>query len=444
LKVNIAVPSDTELKPTNGFIRIKAVGTQQDLNSSVSVVKGARLGVNLNTTDQDFVELLVRAIDIADVNGGDPIKSVLKVENKGNIAAGPDLVTLEIQNLNQQPITTLEDNTIDTIEPGETSEVTAEFIGSIEIGEYFGVVKVYYQGTLLREETLVFNVLEAIETVTPSQEEVGDPNILNYILIAILTVAVVAFLIILFLYKKRKKSDDEGDGSKSKVEEPSPDNKNPEVEPEGIMNLLVKKDTEENDLNSIVKEDFNSLDNVSENPGIPSLGKSTRVIDQTDDSAALDSNMSAMSQAPAMNMETKTLESSPPESTNAPAPMEEVIDTQIGANLSEMSQMPASSNNAVADTSTEGTLQPESSPVDTIPETSPFSSNTEPESPTDPLTSPIAEQAMPNSNLEEASVEVPVKDPLGLGNKTEIQNQELSNSALPGSTETVPNEKLNQ
>jgi hypothetical protein len=51
---------------------------------------------------------------------------------------------------------------------------------------------------------------------------------------------------------------------------------------------------------------------------------------------------------------------------------------------------------------------------------------------------------MPNSNLEEASVEVPVIDPLGLGNKTEIQNQELSNSALPGSTETVPNEKLNQ
>lgn len=161
LKIKVSPPIQTDLKAFNGVIRIKAASAEEAQAGGVSVVKGARVEVNLLTTNLDFADLIVRAISIDESQPADKIALKLKIENKGNIDASPTKVVLIVEDLNKNLIEQIETTDIEKIKAGSTSEVFAYLKSNLKEGEYFGRAQVYFDNDILREETLVFRISKA-------------------------------------------------------------------------------------------------------------------------------------------------------------------------------------------------------------------------------------------------------------------------------------------
>ncbi len=163
-KVIIDVPQDAPLNQFEGVIRIKASESGSD-SGGVSIVKGARLDVELMTTDIAVTDLLVRSMNMKDVGQYSPLELIAKIENVGNTSSSPDEVKVTVMDLNQQPIKELVTTEIEEIEPYTTKEVSAYFDDhGLEIGEYFGVGQIIKDGSVLREERMVFRVTEGGES----------------------------------------------------------------------------------------------------------------------------------------------------------------------------------------------------------------------------------------------------------------------------------------
>lgn len=207
LKMAIDPPSNAQLKQYNGVIRIKAT-PKSEVSGGISVVRGARLEVKFATTNEDYIELIVRALDIDDTTQADPIKLKIRTENKGNVAAGPTKATIDVLDLTQKPIASLTSDKITKVNPGETAELVATFDHQLKPGEYFAKTTVYHQDQILRQERLVFRVSEAkappvktSSTVKNKRTVTVDKLVLNISLVVLfITGAGIAFLMI----RKRK------------------------------------------------------------------------------------------------------------------------------------------------------------------------------------------------------------------------------------------------
>lgn len=215
-KIIVNVPTDVELKPYDGYIRVKASPTTDAAPGGVAVVRGARMEVNLVTTDLDFTDLVVRKIDLADVPDGESIALEMLVENTGNVASSPDRVELDIQDLNQNSLQKLETKEVEKVEPNTTSTVFAYLDGyTVPPGEYFAVAKVYLNDELLREERLVFRILGEGEvgevTVGESSNSLtdrfGEQNLaLTFFLVVFLGGVSIVFFILFIKSTKKKET----------------------------------------------------------------------------------------------------------------------------------------------------------------------------------------------------------------------------------------------
>lgn len=215
-KIIVNVPADAELKPYDGYIRIKASPTTEAAPGGVAVVKGARMEVNLLTTDLDFTNLVVRKIDLADVPDGESIALEMLVENNGNVAAAPNRVEIDIQDLNQNSLQILETNDIENVEPNQTATIFAYLDGyTVKPGEYFAVTKVFLNDDLLREERLVFRILGEgeVEEIVISQDEntltdrFGEENLaLTFFLIVFLGGVSIVFFVLFIKSTKKKET----------------------------------------------------------------------------------------------------------------------------------------------------------------------------------------------------------------------------------------------
>jgi hypothetical protein len=162
MKAIFDIPQDAPYKRYSGAIRVKAHNIEDPEQGGVSVVKGARLEVNLVTTEISLADLLVRAITPkGDVKPGELLEISLLIENKGNTSASPR-AEIAITDLNNKPLETIESDAIDSIPEMETKEVFARFRPSVSQGEYFGTVKVFLGSKVLREENVVFRILGAV------------------------------------------------------------------------------------------------------------------------------------------------------------------------------------------------------------------------------------------------------------------------------------------
>lgn len=210
--VTISVPLGVELKSYSGYIRIKTVLDDQAESGGVSIVEGVRIDVNLAVTEDDYFELIVRLLKIEDVPYGNPIKLQIRTENAGNTDSGPTKAALDVMNSRQESLTKLESTDIETIPYGETKDIYASFdYEGLDMGEYFGYVEVYYGEEILREERLVFRIVESVQkTVSQAEDEVlspiekvfKSPTLIALLGVVLLFVSVI--LLLLFWLKKPK------------------------------------------------------------------------------------------------------------------------------------------------------------------------------------------------------------------------------------------------
>jgi hypothetical protein len=206
LKIKVNVPTNAELKAYQGVIRIKASSVDTK-NSGVSIVKGARMEVNLVTTSLDLSTLVVKGMSISEVHDSNPIKLLMNIENKGNTITAPTKVNLEIQDLTQKTIETLEDTSMEKIDPNISKEIVAEFKNNLGGGEYFGLVKVYLDDKLIHSDRLVFKVINTVETNGKLKQVSFINKIINIIktnkveTVALLLIPLIPIITGLVVYK---------------------------------------------------------------------------------------------------------------------------------------------------------------------------------------------------------------------------------------------------
>lgn len=157
VKATVNVPTNADLKNYKGFIRIKASSMDSSV-SGVSIIQGARMEVSFITTSMNVDLLNIKGLNIPDVDFQKPIKLLLNIQNNGNTKTAPSKVILEVQDLNKNPVATLETTKLEKIDPNTTKEITAEFENKLNGGEYFGIVKAYLEDKLIRSDRLVFKV----------------------------------------------------------------------------------------------------------------------------------------------------------------------------------------------------------------------------------------------------------------------------------------------
>ncbi len=204
----IAVPNDANLQDYGGVIRIQGTSPNPEVtNGGVSVANSVALKVSMAISNEVVEDMKVRNILIDDVEVGDPILVEMLVENTGNIDIAPTNLQLSVLNLNSESIAELETSDIDKVSPGDTETVTARLSNTLEKGEYFGVVRVYNEDLLLREERLAFKVVDQVEEETTGTTEAGKSTGSSTQTILLVGGAVLAIIIILVVVLAAAKKD---------------------------------------------------------------------------------------------------------------------------------------------------------------------------------------------------------------------------------------------
>lgn len=216
LKIKVKVPNNADIKTYKGIIRIKA-SSADNKNSGVSIVKGARMEVNLVTTTLDVDTLNIKSVKINTVDWGEPIKLLVNTENTGNTTNSPSKITLEIQNLNQQKVDSQEVSKLEKINPNTIKEIIAEFKNNLKSsGEYFALVKIFNGNKEIYSDRLVFKINPDPENATQLPlEKTGflkfQNGFINGIILALkqnkiesisITFSLIIALIIVFLIFK--------------------------------------------------------------------------------------------------------------------------------------------------------------------------------------------------------------------------------------------------
>lgn len=161
MKVVITVPDDAEYKTYKGYLTLKIV--EGENTAGVSIIGGVGIAVNLTLTKMEVAKLLVRRLDLPNINQGEPIKLTLATDNKGNKKTTLEKVEMIVRDIYGNELFKGKYSSFDQIEPGKKSDLIAEFDNELIVGEYNVDVSAYFQGEQIRKDNLVFSVLKKPE-----------------------------------------------------------------------------------------------------------------------------------------------------------------------------------------------------------------------------------------------------------------------------------------
>lgn len=204
IKVIIDVPADAAIKPYEGIFRILATPLGQV--KGVSVVKGARVDIDLTTTQESVINLNVRAVSIPDGFEEEDLLVNITAKNEGNSDTAPTRVEIKVSDLLEKEIKTITSYDIEKVPAYEQSSVRAVFKDhGLMTGEYYGAITVYVGDTKF-EDRVVFKIrpLKVYEEVCEGVPEVVSNN-KQIIFYSIATVSSLAYIMILI--KKLKAKD---------------------------------------------------------------------------------------------------------------------------------------------------------------------------------------------------------------------------------------------
>jgi len=204
IRVIIDVPADAAIKPYEGIFRILATPLGQV--KGVSVVKGARVDIDLTTTEEIVVNLSVRAVSILDVFEEEDLIINITAKNDGNSDTAPTKVDLKVLDLLEKEVKTLTTYDIEKVPAYEQSAVKARFKDhGLVLGEYYGIITVY-NGENKYEDRVVFKVFpkKIYKEVCEGVPEIVSNN-REMIFYAVASVTALGYIAL--LVKKLKQKD---------------------------------------------------------------------------------------------------------------------------------------------------------------------------------------------------------------------------------------------
>ena len=175
LTVQFNVPEDAELGVYTAFIRVATNPAKNAANDGeVAIALGGRIDTTITVGDNVVSEFEIAAINILDIQSGDPLQASVRINNTGNVPAAPYAASFELfdkfGNTRLAFINATEEQ-FPRVPSFSEESVTLSFPVDLVVapGEYWGHVKIYNEkGNILRDLNTVFNVTEG--SVQPLEE----------------------------------------------------------------------------------------------------------------------------------------------------------------------------------------------------------------------------------------------------------------------------------
>ncbi len=171
--VKVDVPKDAAVGEYKGNLNISLSPKGSGQNGTgVSIALGARVEIEINVTDETFIEFKIRKIDIPDLETlATPwkwkifswffyrIKVAMTLENTGNTKVAPSQVKLEVYDkTDRKRLESGIDTGIKKVEPFATSKVFATFPTKLPPDEYFGHISVYFDNEIVQQNKINFRI----------------------------------------------------------------------------------------------------------------------------------------------------------------------------------------------------------------------------------------------------------------------------------------------
>ncbi len=208
----IDVPEDTDYGFYEGKISFRATPPDAKGGGQVTVALGAQADIKIKVTGDEFYDFKIMTVTIPELEEAWPVKIVVKLQNLGNVKVKPSKVSIDIYDdyrtvlLGSKDITEM--SPVNSFVVGESA---GELPIKLDVGRYWGEVKVYKMGDLVFQDKLRFSVVPKWTFIKkPLLKKIGD-----FITASTLRIIVFTFLVTLLLiaaalrgtliYKKYKK-----------------------------------------------------------------------------------------------------------------------------------------------------------------------------------------------------------------------------------------------
>lgn len=168
LKVLIDVPEKADFGHYKGYLSLSTSvikKTDDPEQNQITMSIGARVDLDLTVGDNFVQDFKIRQIKIANIRQGKPLQATVVVENIGNVKIKPERITFDLfDKFANVRLAFVEGDLqkVKDIAPFKTQEIKIKFPVDLKlgIGEYWGEVKVYKDGEVVKSNKTVFNVLK--------------------------------------------------------------------------------------------------------------------------------------------------------------------------------------------------------------------------------------------------------------------------------------------
>ena len=212
VRVQVTVPTDTDLGIYRAFVRANTAPAGN--GGQVVIALAGKITFAMTVGDDVISQYSVASVRIHDITPNTSPVVSLTISNTGNVPAGPDAATFELFNKFgdvRLAYGQVDGGIADT--PGfSEGDIVLDFPIEVTlgVGEYWGYLKVYEEGKVIKEERTPFRVREDaimptnVAAVAGASSSVGLQTIFsNKILLGGGILSLLCLLLAFFLYKKR-------------------------------------------------------------------------------------------------------------------------------------------------------------------------------------------------------------------------------------------------
>jgi hypothetical protein len=167
--VGVDVPREAGFGNYKGAIRIKTSPLEPPEGGMVSIALGAQIDVDLMVTDKEIIDFKIRGVKASDLEEGHKlwwmdfpgkILFSMKIENLGNVTAGPSKVLFDIYDSQEENLLeTIETTKIGKVNSFETGEVVTKLLTNLKPGSYWAAFKIFKGEEIISEGKISLSIL---------------------------------------------------------------------------------------------------------------------------------------------------------------------------------------------------------------------------------------------------------------------------------------------
>jgi hypothetical protein len=157
------IPKDAANGEYKGGIRLASSSKSSNNTggNGASISLSALIQTDFTITGKQVLEYEISSIKIQNIEEGSPLDVSVTIINTGNVMARPTKVHVEVfDRLNKKLLESQDVIEMGSVEPFVTGDIAIPVPTKLDIGQYWSKISVYKDKTLLKEQSLVFEIVE--------------------------------------------------------------------------------------------------------------------------------------------------------------------------------------------------------------------------------------------------------------------------------------------